>query len=326
MKKTLHWLDENLEEFLLVVMLAAMTLIMGIQIFSRYALGQSLSWSEEVTRFLFIWSGFLSVSYCSKKCLSIKIEQFVAAFPRRGKALFKVVNHTFELIFFLYMIPFAYSYMMSAIHSGQLSPACGIPMYYIQAAPFVSFLLVTFRILQRWIIEFKVARGEDVYDPAHPERNTPESFIHANADMPEKESNEIESLIEANTPSGKEDVRFILVYPVICLVTLVAVLIGHSQTLMIAGAFIIGWAGAGGLLQIVTSVCNMLFPKIKGTVTALVMIASSLCNYTILTAASKMAPSHVMIMNIILTAIGVLLGLFVNARYAKMVSLAESDE
>ena len=72
MKKTLHWLDENLEEFLLVVMLAAMTLIMGIQIFSRYALGQSLSWSEEVTRFLFIWSGFLSVSYCSKKCLSIK--------------------------------------------------------------------------------------------------------------------------------------------------------------------------------------------------------------------------------------------------------------
>ena len=106
----------------------------------------------------------------------------------------------------------------------------------------------------------------------------------------------------------------------------VAVLIGHSQTLMIAGAFIIGWAGAGGLLQIVTSVCNMLFPKIKGTVTALVMIASSLCNYTILTAASKMAPSHVMIMNIVLTAIGVLLGLFVNARYAKMVSLAESDE
>ena len=67
MKKTLNWLDENLEEFLLVVMLAAMTLIMGIQIFSRYALGQSLSWSEEVTRFLFIWSGFLSVSYCSKK-------------------------------------------------------------------------------------------------------------------------------------------------------------------------------------------------------------------------------------------------------------------
>lgn len=108
----------------------------------------------------------------------------------------------------------------------------------------------------------------------------------------------------------------------IYLVTLIVVLSGQSQPLMIAGAFIIGWAGAGGLPQIATSVCNMLFPKIKGTVTALVMIASSLCNYTILTAASKMAPSQVMLMNIVLTAVGVALGLFVSLRYKKMVELA----
>ena len=121
-----------------------------------------------------------------------------------------------------------------------------------------------------------------------------------------------------------KDVRFIVIYPVICLVTLIVVLLGQSQTLMIAGAFIIGWAGAGGLLQIVTSVCNMIFPKIKGTVTALVMIASSLCNYTILTAASKMTPSAVMTMNIILTAVGVILGIYVNVRYKKMLALADN--
>ena len=39
MKKILHWLDENLEEFLLVFFLIAMTLIMGIQVFCRYVLG-----------------------------------------------------------------------------------------------------------------------------------------------------------------------------------------------------------------------------------------------------------------------------------------------
>lgn len=122
-----------------------------------------------------------------------------------------------------------------------------------------------------------------------------------------------------------KDVRFIMAYPTICLVTMILVLMMKSQTLCIVGAFVIGWAGAGGLLQIVTSVCNMLFPKIKGTVTALVMIASSLCNYTILTAASKMTPSGVMTMNIVLTAIGVLLGVFVNLRYAKMLELAKSE-
>ncbi len=121
-----------------------------------------------------------------------------------------------------------------------------------------------------------------------------------------------------------KDVRFIVAYPLICLVTMILVLIMKSQAIMIAGAFLIGWAGAGGLLQIATSVCNMCFPRIKGTVTALVMIASSLCNYTLLTAASKMTATGVMTMNIVLTLIGLLLGLFVNLRYEKLLENAKA--
>lgn len=69
--KIIKWLDDNFEEFILVILLLAMTLIMGIQVFTRYLLGNSLAWSEEITRYLFIWSGFISVSYCTKKCISI---------------------------------------------------------------------------------------------------------------------------------------------------------------------------------------------------------------------------------------------------------------
>lgn len=180
MKKVLQWLDNYLEEAILCICLAAMAGIMGVQVLCRYFFGASLSWSEELTRYLFIWSGFLSVSYCSKRCISIKIEQVVAKLNRKNRAIFKLINHTIELIFFVYMIPFAFSFFMSSVYNGQVSPACGIPMYYVQAAPFVSFVLVAIRIVQRWIIEFKVWRGLPVIDPAHPERNTPKSFIEAN--------------------------------------------------------------------------------------------------------------------------------------------------
>ena len=179
MKKVIHFLDESLEESLLIALLIGMTMIMGIQVVSRYVFGMSLSWSEELTRYMFIWSGFLSVSYCSKKCLSIKIEQFVSIF------------HTFELIFFIYMIPIAFSYMMSAVESGQVSPACSIPMYYIQAAPFVSFILVAFRIVQRWIIEFKIAIGKNVYDPIHRERSGTDAVIEANAEHLDSTNGEV---------------------------------------------------------------------------------------------------------------------------------------
>ncbi|HJH50023.1 TRAP transporter small permease [Merdimonas faecis] len=155
MKKLLHGLDEYLEEVLLVILLAGMAVIMGIQVFCRYVLSMSLSWSEELTRYLFIWAGFLSISYCTKRCISIKIEQFVALFPKRGKALFKVINHTVELVLFFYLLPFSWRYLYSAIATGQTSPALGIPMYLVQAAPLAGFLLAAVRILQRWVIEWK---------------------------------------------------------------------------------------------------------------------------------------------------------------------------
>ncbi len=130
-------------------------------------------------------------------------------------------------------------------------------------------------------------------------------------------------VVTALLTSKVKDVRFVMVYPAVCALMMVAVLIAPSQGILKVGAFVLGWFGAGGLLQIATSVCNMLFPKIKGTVTALVMIASSLCNYTLLTAAASMSPSGVMVMNIVLTAIGTLLGVFVNMNYSKMLAAAE---
>lgn len=161
MKKAIHWLDEYLEEFLMISLLIAMTVIMGIQVFSRYIIGVSLSWTEEITRYLFIWSAFLSVSLCTRKCISIKIDQFIQIFPKRGKSLFKVLNLTIEFIFFVYLIPYSYLYLKATIESGQVSPACGIPMYYVQSAPFVCFLITAFRIAERWVGEWKIVLNKE---------------------------------------------------------------------------------------------------------------------------------------------------------------------
>lgn len=149
----IRWLDKNFEEFLLTILLFLMTLIMGIQVFSRYILGHSLTWSEELTRYLFIWSSFLSISYCTRKCISIKIEQFLHKFSTKDQILLKIVNHLIEITLFLYLIPAAFLYVKAAVVSEQVSPALGIPMYMIQIAPLVGFSLVVLRIIQRIFIE-----------------------------------------------------------------------------------------------------------------------------------------------------------------------------
>ena len=60
------------------------------------------------------------------------------------------------------------------------------------------------------------------------------------------------------------------------------------------------------------------FPHIKGTITSIVMIMSSLSNYTILSVAGTMDSAQILMMNIVITVIGVLLALFVNLRFQKL--------
>lgn len=201
--KILKYLEENLEEIIMVLLLMAMAVIMFIQVVARYVIGSSLPWSEEITRYLFIWSAFISVSLCTRKCISIKVDQFIKRFPNRGEACFKLVNLTISFVFFAILIPYAYKYLMATIQSGQTSPACGIPMYYVQSAPLVCFSLTGIRLIQRWVINLEIALGKrDVKSPA--EGTLAEEIIESV--HPEHEEKRIskESVVGNQAESGKE--------------------------------------------------------------------------------------------------------------------------
>lgn len=165
-------LVDNLEEIIMISLLCGMVVVMMIQILSRYALGMSLSWSEEITRYMFIWSAFMSISLCTKLTISIRIDTFIHMFSKKGRALVKMFNLTVELVFFLYLIPYAWHYLLSTIESGQVSPACGIPMYYIQSAPLICFCLCCVRILDRWFLQWQNFRLNEEYRNWQELRNT----------------------------------------------------------------------------------------------------------------------------------------------------------
>ena len=153
--KVIKWLDNYLEEFLLVLLLIGISAVMVIQVICRYVFNYSLSWSDELTRYLLVWSCFLSVSYCVKRRISIKIKQLQEAFPESIQAWIRIIRHTIVFIFCLIMIPYAITYVEQAVSSGAKSSALMLPMYFIQSAPLVCFLLLAVRVAQAWIREFK---------------------------------------------------------------------------------------------------------------------------------------------------------------------------
>ncbi|MDO5793320.1 MAG: MFS transporter [Turicibacter sp.] len=115
-----------------------------------------------------------------------------------------------------------------------------------------------------------------------------------------------------------KQVRFVFVYPLISLIMLVLLYLFPSSIMCIVGAFVIGYSAAGGVLQLALTTMSELFPKNKGTITGIVYTASSIASSVLpalIGIISNSNVSNIMLLNIVITAIGVVLALVVNIRY-----------
>ena len=120
-------------------------------------------------------------------------------------------------------------------------------------------------------------------------------------------------------------VRILVVYPLIAMIMLIIVYVVKTPQITLIGGFVIGFSAAGGVLQLAVSTINDMFPKIKGIITSIIMIASSAANYAVLSVAGALTksfgvngPKYVLLLNIGITFVGVLLALYVNMSYRKV--------
>ena len=117
---------------------------------------------------------------------------------------------------------------------------------------------------------------------------------------------------------GLKEINVLILYPAISTVMLGLCFLIQAPWICLVGGFVIGYAGADGVLQLATSTTAEFFPENKGTATSMVMIASSIANYTIISLASYItkvggasAPRMILLLNMGVTVVGILLALYV---------------
>lgn len=117
-------------------------------------------------------------------------------------------------------------------------------------------------------------------------------------------------------------VRILVIYPIISTVMLIIMYLVQTPTICLVGGFVLGYAAAGGVLQLAVSTANEMFPANKGKITSIVMISSSIANYVILNIAGLITkaggvdgPKFVLLFNAGITIVGVLLAIFVNLQF-----------
>ena len=157
--KVLKWLDANLEKYCCVVLMSLMTLIIFIQVVARYVFQNSLSWSEELARYLFIWLVYLGISYGCQMRKHIKIDAALGLFPKKIRKFVVIIGDLFFLAFAIYV---AYTGLGYSLSQTRVSSAMGIPFKYVYISTFVGLGLAAIRQIQTIIYRIRcIKNGEE---------------------------------------------------------------------------------------------------------------------------------------------------------------------
>lgn len=148
MKKLIHWLDENLEAVLCAAFMSIMTLLIFIQVIMRYVFQNSLSWSEELARYCFVWLIYIGAAYGCKKMQHIKIDAALLLFPKKLRPYVTILGELLILGFAAYILITGTALVNFQILYQKSSPAMGISMAIVDAAPVAGFALVIIRQIQ----------------------------------------------------------------------------------------------------------------------------------------------------------------------------------
>jgi TRAP-type C4-dicarboxylate transport system permease small subunit len=147
----------KIEEYISATFLAGMALIIAVQVFRRYVLQNSLDWSEELGRYLFIWSVYVGCSYATQRDRHLEVTIARSMFGPTVAKYITIIAYVCTMLFCISVAVWGAQMVLFLVNTGQKTPALEIPMYWVFLSVPVGLGLMALRTFQRLLAIF---RGE----------------------------------------------------------------------------------------------------------------------------------------------------------------------
>jgi C4-dicarboxylate transporter DctQ subunit len=145
---------------ILAALFAVMVVALFFQIVMRFIFQNANTWSEELTRYSFVWLSMLGASVATRRSKNMDVDFLVKKMPKGLRIVNTVFTRTLIIAFLLVII--VYGLSLVTITFKQLSPGLRIPMAYMYGAvPAGGILMLLFTIenIIRDIKNSKVKEG-----------------------------------------------------------------------------------------------------------------------------------------------------------------------
>jgi C4-dicarboxylate transporter, DctQ subunit len=140
--RVLAWIEDMLCAFAL----GSVSLIIFGQVVSRYCFNYTPDWSEELSRYLIVWTIFIGTAIGVRKNIHIGVDAVLRLVPQRFKLILEVALNVIGVVVSSALIWLSVGFISDTISYGQVSPSMQIPMYipYLAMPVGLSFAVVHF--------------------------------------------------------------------------------------------------------------------------------------------------------------------------------------
>jgi len=122
-------LFSKLTDVLMAICLASMAILVFGNVVLRYAFDSGITWSEEMSRFFFVWLTFLGAIGALKDNSHLGVDMFIKKLPLSAKRVVYVISNL--IVMYVLWLVLDGSWKSTLISTKAHAPATGLPMSYI---------------------------------------------------------------------------------------------------------------------------------------------------------------------------------------------------
>lgn len=152
-KSKAHLYLEKIENLILSVLLFTVLILIIAQVYFRFFTESSLTWSEELSRFLAVWLVFLGSTVALRRHLHIQIDNLYDKLSHKIGMIFHSIRSIIMLAFLA--IIFMGSIAMLEIVSIQYSPGLGVQMKLVYIIMPISMGLMIIILVGQFLLKWK---------------------------------------------------------------------------------------------------------------------------------------------------------------------------
>jgi TRAP-type transport system small permease protein len=150
LRRIFAWIDRG-AEYGVAAIFAAMCAVGLLQVFNRFVLNRSLSWSEEFQIYCHVWIVFLAIPIAYRRGAHLSVEFFRNRLP---PAVGRAFDYFIEILWIWFAVALAWlAWRVSEVAKLQSSPGLDLPMNYVYYSMVVGgaylLLVVVRRIFSR---------------------------------------------------------------------------------------------------------------------------------------------------------------------------------